>query len=109
MKRYEVLLPEKFNDGSSVPRELLADTADEIRGRFGAVSLLGCKVCGQWIDGSTGIVFDDEMVRLFVDAEDAPMCYGENLIWFRKMKEVWEERFDQRLIYITCFKIKQVI
>ena len=36
-RRYEILLPLRFNDGQPVPDELIGDTLSEIEGRFGAV------------------------------------------------------------------------
>lgn len=36
--RFELLLPLQFNDGQSVPRALLAQTAADIQRRFGGVS-----------------------------------------------------------------------
>jgi len=37
-RRYEILLPLRFNDGQPVPPTLLGDTLVELRRRFGAVS-----------------------------------------------------------------------
>lgn len=37
-RRYEMLLPLRFNDGQPVPNELIADTLLELERRFGAVS-----------------------------------------------------------------------
>jgi hypothetical protein len=37
-RRFEILLPLRFNDGQSVPDELIADTLLELREQFGAVS-----------------------------------------------------------------------
>jgi hypothetical protein len=37
-RRYEVLLPLKFNDGSDIPGELLADAVLEVVDHFGAAS-----------------------------------------------------------------------
>lgn len=37
-RRFEILLPRKFNDGQPVPDDLLADVLMELEGRFGAVS-----------------------------------------------------------------------
>jgi len=37
-RRFEILLPLRFNDGSDVPDELVADTILELRQHFGAVS-----------------------------------------------------------------------
>jgi hypothetical protein len=37
-RRFEILLPLRFNDGRNVPDELVADTVLELREHFGAVS-----------------------------------------------------------------------
>ena len=37
-RRYEILLPLRFNDGQRVPKALLAQTVQELEDRFGAVS-----------------------------------------------------------------------
>lgn len=37
-RRFEILLPLRFNDGQSVPDELIADTLLELRDQFGAAS-----------------------------------------------------------------------
>ncbi len=37
-RRFELLLPLRFNDGSPVPDDLIADALVELRHRFGAVS-----------------------------------------------------------------------
>jgi hypothetical protein len=37
-RRFEVLLPVRFNDGQDVPAELLGDAVNEIVCRFGAAS-----------------------------------------------------------------------
>jgi hypothetical protein len=37
-RRYEMLLPLRFNSGELVPDELIADTLLELERRFGAVS-----------------------------------------------------------------------
>ena len=36
--RFEILLPLRYNDGRPIPRDILAETAIEIQGRFGGVS-----------------------------------------------------------------------
>lgn len=38
LRRFELLLPLRFNDGQAVPDDLLADTLLELESRFGAVS-----------------------------------------------------------------------
>ena len=38
MRRYEILLPLRFNDGGAVPDTLVGDVLIALRERFGAVS-----------------------------------------------------------------------
>ena len=38
LRRYEILLPRKFNDGQPVPDRLISQTLREVEERFGAVS-----------------------------------------------------------------------
>ena len=37
-RRFELLLPLRFNDGTAVPNELIAETLLALEGQFGAVS-----------------------------------------------------------------------
>ena len=46
-RRFEILLPLRFNDGSPVPDELIADTLLEIRHHFGAFSSETQRIEGQ--------------------------------------------------------------
>lgn len=39
LRRYEVLLPARFNDGRDVPDEMLGKAIDELIAQFKAVSL----------------------------------------------------------------------
>jgi hypothetical protein len=38
LRRYEILLPRRYNDGQPVPDSLIADTLVELEQRFGSVS-----------------------------------------------------------------------
>ncbi len=67
-RRFELLLPLKFNDGSPVPDDLIADALVELRQRFGAVSSETQRIQGQW--QHAGQVYRDELMRVFVDVED---------------------------------------
>jgi hypothetical protein len=69
-RRYEVLLPLRFNDGRDVPEEWLADAVFEIVDQFGAASYETQKVEGHWRHG--GALYRDELARLVVDVPDSP-------------------------------------
>jgi hypothetical protein len=47
-RRYEVLLPLRFNDGTRVPDELVVQTQREFRKNFGAVSVETQTIRGFW-------------------------------------------------------------
>ncbi|HMF19986.1 MAG TPA: hypothetical protein VKE98_22460 [Gemmataceae bacterium] len=47
-RRYEVLLPHRFNDGRPVPNAWLAEAVNEIVDQFRAVSFEKMKVEGRW-------------------------------------------------------------
>ena len=64
-RRFELLLPAKFNSGSAVPNEAFADTLLELEERFGAVSSETQTVQGHW--RHEGQLYRDESVRVFVD------------------------------------------
>jgi len=65
VRRFEVLLPLRFNDGSAVPDELIADTVVELEEQFGAVSCEMQTIRGHW--RSEGQMFRDDLIRVFVD------------------------------------------
>src|SRR5438105_73574 len=69
-RRYELLLPVRFNDGQPVSGELLEQTREEIVGRFGGLTIAPHTVLGLWI--YEGTRFEDELRRLWVDVEDTP-------------------------------------
>lgn len=68
LRRYEVLLPARFNDGTEVCGELLGDAMKEIMTQFGAVSFKKNAVDGYWQHLET--VYHDELGILVVDVAD---------------------------------------
>src|SRR5437588_11383803 len=70
LRRYEILLPRRFNDRTAVPDELLADTATELREHFGAMSWETQIIRGDW--EHEDVIFRDELLRLVVDAPRTP-------------------------------------
>ena len=47
-RRFEILLPLRFNDGQPVPGEFIADTLLELEQRYGAVSSESQAIQGLW-------------------------------------------------------------
>jgi hypothetical protein len=102
LRRYEFLLPRKFNDGQPVPDDLISQTLGELEERFGAVSWETQIIQGSW--RYQGERFYDELFRVFVDVEDKP----EHAEFFRRYKEQLKSRFRQLDIWMTTFPIDVV-
>jgi hypothetical protein len=98
-RRFEILLPLRFNDGSRVPDALIAETLVELRRRFGAVSSETQKIEGQW--QHEGEVYRDELLRLFLDVEDT----AQNRDFFLQFRERVKIKFRQVAIWMTSHPI----
>lgn len=98
-RRFEILLPRRFNDGQTVPDELIADTLLELEERFGAVSSETQTIRGLWRHEDQ--IFRDELIRVFVDTLDVP----ESRAFFLEFKERVKARFQQIDIWLTTYPI----
>ena len=97
LRRFEALLPLRFNDGTPVPDDLVADTLIELEERFGAVSCETQTIRGHW--RYEGQPFRDDLIRVYVDVADAP----EIRQFFVDYKERLKTRFQQLDIWMaTC-------
>lgn len=81
LRRYEVLLPLRFNSGQPVPDDLIAETLLELEQQFGAVSSETQIIRGLW--RHEGEPYRDDLVRVFVDVADEP----EHRRFFFEFKE----------------------
>lgn len=95
LRRYEILVPLRFNDGQLVPESLLVATFTELRAQFGAASWETQTLRGAW--EHEGTVYQDNLARFFVDVPDRP----EHRDFFRRFKETLKLRFQQIDIWIT--------
>ncbi|MBW3540065.1 MAG: hypothetical protein KY476_07340 [Planctomycetes bacterium] len=100
VRRFEVLLPLRFNDGSAVPDDAIADTLLELEQRFGAVSCETQTIRGQW--RHEGQSYRDDLIRVFVDVEDDP----ESRQYFVEYKERLKARFQQVDIWMTTYLLE---
>ena len=98
-RRFEMLLPLRFNDGQPVPDDLIADTLLELRERFGAVSCETQTTHGQW--QHEGRMYRDDLIRIYVDVADLP----EHREFFRVFKAQLLARFQQIDIWLTSYVI----
>jgi hypothetical protein len=99
LRRYEILVPLLFNDGSPVPEELLAATFAELRQRFGAASWETQMVQGSW--EYQGTTFRDNLTRFFVDVPDLP----EHRAFFKGFKQTLKQRFRQVDVWIISHPV----
>jgi hypothetical protein len=97
LRRFEILLPLKFNDGTVVPAEFTGETIIELRQRFGAVSCETQVIRGIW--QHAGEDFRDELVRVFIDVPDLP----EHREFMTAYKETLKSRFRQIDIWMVTF------
>jgi hypothetical protein len=102
LRRFEILLPLRFNDGSAVPDELVGQTILELRQQFKAISAESQVIRGHW--QHQGEEFRDELVRLFVDVADTP----DNHNFFVQYKEQLKTRFQQIDIWMTTYPIEVI-
>jgi hypothetical protein len=99
-RRYEILLPRRFNDQQPVPDDLIAESLLELEGRFGAVSAETQIIRGFWRHEEQS--YRDDLVRVFVDVPDTP----ENHRFFEEYKERLKTRFRQLDIWMTTYLIE---
>lgn len=100
VRRFEVLLPLRFNDGTAIPDAAVADTLTELEERFGAVSCETQTTRGHW--RHEGQSYRDDLVRVYVDVPDAP----ESRQFFAEYKERLKARFRQLDIWMTTYPIE---
>lgn len=98
-RRYEILLPVRFNDGRPVSGELLEQTREELLARFSGLQIQPHTVLGLWV--YEGSQFEDELRRFTVDVEDTP----ENQQFFVDFKQKLLERFEQIEIYLASYPV----
>lgn len=99
-RRFEILLPLRFNDGTEVPDSLVADTVLELREQFGAVSCETQTIRGIWRHETEA--YRDELIRVLVDAPDS----SASRTFFTELKERLKSRFGQLDIWMTTYPIE---
>jgi hypothetical protein len=99
-RRFELLLPVRFNDGRDVPPEWLAEAVLEIVDRFGAANYETQKVEGHWRYG--GVLYRDDMVRVVVDVPES----AKNREWMKEFKNRWRSRLEQLELWMVSYRIE---
>jgi hypothetical protein len=98
-RRYEVLLPVRFNDGSDVPEEVLGEAVNEIVDQFNAVTFHKQAAEGHWRHDET--LFRDDLALLVVDVPDT----AKNRKWLKAFKARWKDRLRQLEIWMVSYQI----
>ena len=98
--RYLILLPLKFPEGQPVPAEYITETQIELARRFGGATLEPGRVSGMWVD--EGQLVEDELVKLWTDVNDS----SEVQLYMSQLRERLQQRFRQKVIYITAQRIQ---
>jgi hypothetical protein len=99
-RRYEVLLPVRFNDGTSVPEELLGEAVNEIVDQFNAATFSKEIMEGHWRHDEA--LFRDDLALVIVDVPDT----AKNRKWMKAFKERWKRRLQQLEIWMVSYEIK---
>ena len=98
-RRYEVLLPVRFNDGRDVPEKLLGEAVNEIVEQFNAVTFYKESAEGRWRNEET--LFRDDLALIVVDVPDT----AKNRKWMKAFKEKWKQRLKQLDIWMVSYRI----
>ena len=98
-RRYEVLLPVRFNDGSEVPEGLLGEAVNEMVEQFNAASFYKDTIEGRWRQAET--LYRDDLALLVVDVPDTKT----NRKWMKAYKARWKDRLDQLELWMVSYPI----
>ena len=101
-RRFEVLLPARFNNGHEIVEtcmQWVPDTLVQVVDRFGALTFDPRTTNGVWT--AMGMRYDDELFRLAVDVPDT----DDSRYWVETFKKELLKRFDQLEIYIVSYPV----
>lgn len=101
-RRYEILLPTKYNDGRLVMQvcmECFPHTLMQVVDQFGALSYNPQSILGVWM--YAGQRYDDELFLLTVDVDDTPAARD----MIAHLEADLLGRFAQIEIYIVSYPV----
>ena len=99
LRRFEVLLPLRFNDGREVPPIWFSEAVLEIVAQFGAASYETQKIEGHWKRDS--VTYRDDLTRLVVDVPNT----DDHRAWMKGFKERWMTRLEQLDLWMVSYLI----
>jgi hypothetical protein len=101
LRRFEILLPLKDNNGQPFTADVFDRTADEFEARFGNLTLDKLRIEGAWLFAGTR--FRDDLIRIRIDTGDPAAR-----TFLKKHKKILKDRFRQIDIWITAFDIEVI-
>ena len=99
-RRYEILLPTRYNDGSPVEDEKVRLVVQELRDQFGGLTFYPEQLRGVWLH--EGQKFEETNVRIVLDVEDS----SETTEFLSRYKQTLKERFRQIDLWIISYEIR---
>ncbi len=99
LRRYEILLPQRYNDGAPVEEEKFLQTWRELVNRFGGITIELSPIKGYW--KSQDKIYEDQLIRLVLDVQDT----WSNRRFMRTYKQTLKERFRQIDLWVTSHRI----
>ncbi len=102
LRRYEILLPLLYNDGTKIEKEKFLATNEDLLNKFGATTTDTTKIVGRWLYQNQ--LFEDKIMRIIVDVPEEE----DHEDFFKKYKEILKERFRQIDIWITSYEINVI-
>ena len=97
--RYEILLPECYNDGRSIERAKFRQTNLEVLERFAGITADLIRADGTW--NYRGTIYEDKLVRLIIDGPALESADD----FFRAYEETLTTRFQQIDTWISSHEI----
>lgn len=102
LRKYEILLPLLYNDGTKIEKEKFLATNEELLNKFGATTTDTTRIVGRWLYQNQ--LFEDRLMRIIVDVP----AEEDHEKFFRQYKEILKERFKQIDIWITSYEINVI-
>ena len=101
MKKYDIYLPLKYNEGSDIEPEKLEEIQQQLMAVFGAITVspLSAPFKGTWRYG--GVEFVDDIIRIEIITDEEPY-------FFRNLKRQLKRTLRQRDILITVQDTKMI-
>lgn len=104
MRKYEIYLPLKYNDGKAIESEKVVEVWDELAAAFGSITVspLSAPYQGRWKYG--GVEFIDEIIKVEVVATNERAAKR----FLKEFKERLKESLQQIDILITTHGIQVI-